>query len=111
LEDTELTEIKVDPDNAHYEARDGVLYSASGILIAYPVGKSGPYAIPEEENIWGIQTRAFLNCRQLTELTIPKNITKIGENVFYNCSLTEISISEDCELMGDLGSEITVNRY
>ena len=43
-----------------------------------------------------IGSYAFLDCNNLTQITIPNNVTNIGINPFTNCSkLTTINISND----------------
>lgn len=107
--DAELAEFTVAAGNTQYEAREGVLFSSDGVLTAFPVRKSGHYTIPED--IWGIEYYAFLHCKQITGVEIPPSVTAIGENAFFDTNLTEITISSECELMGELGSDITVNYY
>ncbi|MCM1224889.1 MAG: leucine-rich repeat protein [Lachnospiraceae bacterium] len=107
--DAGLTEFVVAPENAEYETREGVLYSGE-ILEAFPSGAVGSFTIPDD--IQGIQYYAFVHCRELTELIIPESVILIGENVFFDSGLTEISISSQCVLKGDLGKDdLTVNRY
>ena len=44
---------------------------------------------------------AFENCRNLTSITLPENLTKIGVSAFYNCTgLTKINIPESVESIG-----------
>ena len=80
-----LTEIKVDGDNSTYTSENGVLLSKGrDILICCPIGKTGPYTIPE--SVKNIGNYAFLGCSGLTSVTIPNSVTSIGADAFYECS-------------------------
>lgn len=108
--DAGLTEFTVAPGNTSYEAKEGVLYTYGGeILEAFPSGAEGSYAIPE--GTWAIEYYAFLHCSGMTQVQIPDSVLLIGENAFFDTSLTEITISSNCELRGELGRDITVNYY
>jgi hypothetical protein len=43
----------------------------------------------------------FFNCKYLKEFNIPKGITKIGYGAFYGTALTEITIPDDVEEIGN----------
>ena len=45
----------------------------------------------------------------MTQVQIPESVLQIGDNAFFDTGLTEITISSDCELKGELGGDITVN--
>lgn len=47
-----------------------------------------------QNDVTGIEKNAFVSCSNLTEITIPENVTSIGENAFGFCGLTEITIPE-----------------
>ncbi len=52
-----------------------------------------PEKSPSGDTVIGIEAKAFENCYQLTSLTIPATVTKIGEQAFKGCaSLSEISV-------------------
>ena len=93
---------------------DGIEYMnvAYGGLQVQPKdgGYSGDIIIPEEvsyngntykvTSIYGNQgsyssSGAFYNCTNLTSITIPKTITRIGDSAFYGCSkLTAVKIND-----------------
>jgi len=82
-----LNEIIVDEDNPYFYSHEGVLYRKSDEkLLLYPTMKQeSSYTIPE--GVWEIGERSFENCSNLTELTIPKTIDKIGANAFRNSNI------------------------
>lgn len=59
----------------------------------------GKWIIPERvvcNQINSIYKRAFLNCSNLVELTIPKSVTSIGEEAFFGCdNLKKIDFQGD----------------
>jgi len=72
---TTLTDITVDGDNTTYKSVEGNLYTKDGkTLIQYAIGKSDEsFTIPE--GVTAIESYAFLNCTNLTSVTIPNSIT------------------------------------
>jgi len=87
-----LTAINVDATNSAYSSQDGVLYNkAKTVLIQYPGGKTGAFAIPN--SVTGIRDYAFNSCPGLTSVTIPNNVASIGEWAFGGCaSLAAINV-------------------
>ena len=44
----------------------------------------------------------FGQCSSLTEINIPKSVTKIGKGAFYGCSaLKELTIPDSVQVFGD----------
>ena len=78
---------------------------------SYPVTIEGSVEIPDTVNIQGtiytvtsIRDYGFSQTA-LTSITIPKSITSIGANAFYQCTaLTEVTFKENSELTTILGS-------
>ena len=55
------------------------------------------YSVPD--NVTKIGDHAFYMCSNLRSVTIPNGVTSIGNEAFRNCSaLTSIDIPEECEL-------------
>jgi len=62
--------------------------STSGKITSY-IGEGGVVVIPDRIDgvtVSGIETEAFKSCTSLTAITIPANITNIGESAFNGCS-------------------------
>jgi hypothetical protein len=74
----------VDAFNPSYSSVDGVLFDKNQkVLIQYPWGRVGGYAIPSGVISIG---EAFFGCSGLTSVTIPASITLIEILAFYDCS-------------------------
>ena len=64
-------------------------------------------AITIPEGVTEIVDGAFANCTSLTSISIPESVTRIGEGVFRNCeSLTSIHIPDE---VAEIGSAAFVN--
>ena len=95
-----MTEFAVDEGNAWYSSSDGILYNKAGTeLIKYPDGKEVPPSIPAI--VTRIGNWAFAWCKKLTEVTIPLNVTSIGESAFYGCGLTSVTIPSSVTSIGN----------
>ncbi len=80
-----LTAINVDADNTYFASQDGVLYNIGKTeLISYPGGLSGVFRIPE--GVMTIGKAAFTGCENLTEITMPNSLTRIGDFAFEDCT-------------------------
>jgi len=86
-----LISIDVENENLFYSSEDGVLFDkGKSTLISFPAGKSGNYMIPND--VTTIEMFAFLNCINLTSITIPSSTTNIADYAFFGCSgLTSIT--------------------
>ena len=89
-----LTEIKVEAANTTYTSADGVLFDKTKkTLIKYPGGRSATtYTIPA--GVTNIDAEAFENTLQLTSVTIPTSVKKIGEGAFFRSGLTSAVIPD-----------------
>jgi hypothetical protein len=95
-----LTTVTVSALNTNYISVAGVLCNKSQtILVAYPPGKSGSYAITN--TVTSIGSYAFGTCAGLTGVTIPNSVTNIGMNAFDSCtSLAHIAIPNSVTSIG-----------
>lgn len=82
-----LQSISVRAPNPIFSSVDGELLSSlngrvylkpGAVLVRCPEGKVGSYRIPDGVQMIG--SAAFLNCAQLTSVTIPGSITNFGPN-------------------------------
>jgi hypothetical protein len=87
-----LTNIIVDIANPSYASASGVLFNKNlTLLIQYPGGLAGSYAIPN--SVTSIGTGAFYYCPSLTNVTIPNGVISIGNGAFSSCyGLTSVTI-------------------
>lgn len=86
-----LQNINVDDTNQNYKSVDGVLYNKDMTeLICYPAAKSGEtYTIPN--GVTTIHSFAFSIVKDLTNLTIPRTVTKTNRHGCEYCTaLTDI---------------------
>ena len=73
--------IVVDETNEYYCAENNVLFDKSKrTLLRYASKKQGSYIIPD--GVTRIGNSAFDACLYLTEVTIPREVTTIGEHAF-----------------------------
>jgi BspA type Leucine rich repeat region (6 copies) len=89
---SELTTITVDPQNAFFTSVDGIVFDKSKtVLVQYPNGLNGPYAVPS--NVTVIEPNAFAANTNLTGVTIPESVTNMGQEAFSGCAgLANVSI-------------------
>lgn len=85
-----LESIEVSEDNALFSSQQGILYNKSKTHIIYV-----PFAIQGDvilaDGITEIEPRSFFACVDITSITIPFSVNKIGENAFLDCKkLTDI---------------------
>ena len=94
-----LTNIEVSGFNEYYSSVDGVLFNEDKTLLKFPEGKKiKSYSIPN--GVKTIAGGAFINCKNLTNITIPDSVTAIYSGsadyygTFEGCeNLTNITIS------------------
>lgn len=90
-----VEEITVDPWNPVYTSVDGVLYSKDmSTLVCFPPRKEyDGFEIPLSVNII-----SSFSGNQLTSITIPEQVTEIGEGAFSYCkSLQEVALPSKLE--------------
>lgn len=79
-----LTEIVVSRENPVYTSFYGVLYNKDKTkILCVPAGLEGTFEIPP--CVKEIGTKAFSGCSDLTEVTIPSEVTVIRSGAFENC--------------------------
>ena len=106
-------------DGAKLQVRDGVLFTLTGCLVAYPMGLTArSYTVPEgtqkigfkafegcslEEiilpsSVTFINNCAFKNCTALKTMRLPEGLTEVRDSLFDGCrSLTSVNIPEKVE--------------
>ncbi len=85
-----LLSFEVDSNNPYICDVDGVLFTKGKTdLCQYPSGRVGAYTVPDGvEYIWPF---AFMDCYNLTSITIPRSTYEIGRETFTDCSsLTDV---------------------
>ncbi len=89
-----LINIEVAVGNLKFSSINGVLFDIDKtVLIRYPGGKLGSYAIPDSVN--KIRSYAFIGCIGLTRVMIPENLANIESGQFRHCtSLASIEVAE-----------------
>ena len=96
-----LSHLEIDKDNPNYETIGSTLFT-KGLkkLLSYPVGRPARvYVVPEE--VEEIGDHAFAFCENLTELTLPKALKKIGHGAFGGCSIKTFESPEAIERIPD----------
>lgn len=78
-----LTDLHIeDAKHARFVSIDGVVFTPDKrTLVAFPVGRSGHYTVPE--GVEQIGERAFF-CTSLTSISFPSSIRSIRKNAFGN---------------------------
>ncbi len=99
-----LTAITVDSGNRFYSSVGGVLFDKSlTTLVEYPEGKAGTYTIPL--GVTGIESNAFSECLNLTNVTMPESVTSIGESAFAGSGLTGVTLGSNLTNIGPYAFE------
>ncbi len=89
---TSLVSFTVDADNTEFSSVDGVLFNKEqSVLIAYPCGKNGNYAIPDTVSVIG--EYAFYGCCNIESMVIGSNVTEIGDAAFALCSNIAVAVN------------------
>jgi serine/threonine protein kinase len=97
-----LVSIEVDAANPTFSSTGGVLFNkAKTILVRYPAGKTGSYVIPDTVTSISVPS-AFIDCAELTHLTVPGGISSIPDYTFQRCtSLEKAFFKGDAPICGD----------
>ncbi len=98
-----LKEFTIDNENTHYFTQDGILFGKTdqGLSLmkaVFPI--IGDYNnMPE--NVITIENKAFINCSDLTGITIPNSVTTIGYGAFWGCKgLVNLTIPNSVTTIG-----------
>jgi Bacterial Ig-like domain (group 4). len=95
-----LTSIQVDVNNVNYSSIGGLLYDKAGTTLIECPRSITSVSIPE--NVTRIGDSAFQGCSKLTGITLPQSITSIGDSTFGGCSaLTGITLPQSVISIGD----------
>ncbi len=81
---TSLTELTVSESNETYKSYENCIYTKDG--KTFVMAAQGLASVKFLEGVESIHSRAFRQCRNLTNVTIPDSVTSIDSNVFVNCS-------------------------
>lgn len=94
-----LEAIEIDPENEVYCSIDGCLVEQkTGTLVAVPAGAS----IPEDDRITILGTAYAYS--DISEISIPENIKKIGTKAFIGSSIKRLVIPESVEEVQIIGA-------
>lgn len=118
-----LTAIEVDALNPVYCSVNGVLFNkGTNVLLNYPDGKTGTYAVPSSVTIIGqsafedsnlatvilpdgvvtIPVYAFAGCSNLTTIEIPGSVSTIENGAFTRCSnLRAVTLPDSVTTLGE----------
>ena len=97
--------IDVDRNNKHYCSVDGVLYTKDKkILIAYPAGKKDKeFEVPD--SVVDISEGAFMGAESLEKIKLSSECKSIWYNAFLNCkNLKQVIVPKECKLKGVAGN-------
>ena len=85
-----LSNIEISKENQYFCFDDSVLFNKDKTkLLRCLTSKEGIFVIPNSVKV--IKDWAFYNCSLITSITIPCDLTCLGQNVFYGCaSLSEV---------------------
>ena len=95
-----LTSIQVDVNNVNYSSIGGLLYDKAGTTLIECPRSITSVSIPE--NVTRIGDSAFQGCSKLTGITLPSSVTSIGDSAFRSCSkLTSITLPQSVTSIGE----------
>lgn len=95
-----LPAFTLDDTSDCYSVVDGLLYNKEQtILVNCPAGKAGAVVLPS--TVKTLDSNAFYNCTQVTDITLPEGIDSIAYAVFVGCSsLKTLTIPASTRVMG-----------
>lgn len=94
------TKLRVDPENKTYQSIDDILIlNKQGTKVMLVSKNANTYIIPK--TVTEIENNAFYDCTRMTSISLPNGITRIGSSAFYNCTaLNEITIPSSVTAIG-----------
>ena len=97
---SDSTYFKVEPGNRYFKEIDGVLSSKDGKqLLAYPAGRDTfKYKVPEGVEVIG--EKAFVGCKHLHSIELPKSLKTIKRYAFKGLDLSDITVPENVTKIG-----------
>lgn len=96
----QLAEIAVDKDNLNFRVANGALVDRrTATLVLVPPRKAGTFAVPED--VAAIGNEAFAGCAQLTEVTLPDGLARIGDWAFDSSGLKSIRLPDGVKSVGE----------
>ncbi len=92
---------KIDLSGESFSSIDGVVFSNDrSKLVVFPPAYEGSYDVPATTT--EISDRAFGGCAFVSEVTLPKEMHKIGKHAFYYCNwLRKINVPSTVTSIGD----------
>jgi len=100
-----ILKITVNSANATYSSLHGALYDKNKTILYYiPTNISGSFIIPQ--TVTTIADNVFLNCNNLSSVTIPASVSTIGTFNFTYCTINTIKVLHTTPL--DLSNNSTI---
>ncbi len=101
LQEDSYSRILVEEGSEYFSSRNNALCTLDGKkLIACPQKTAGCYTIPN-----GVETigeKAFMYCKDITQLTMPDSVTAIEDHAFLWCNkMSEVNWSDSLEVIGN----------
>lgn len=90
---------KLEYINGKYASVDHRCLIVDGVLNSFAPAGLTEYMIPDY--VTSIGRCVFTGLKDITAITLPENITSIGEYAFSYCSITSITLPERVESIGD----------